>query len=159
MKTFRLFLVLLFVASPAFAQKSEKQKIYEAVDNILTAKSYERMLQFVDVVNGVVINGAGKISRFVDDAVKNRTLYKENAVMSIPPMENVVIVVDKNVAIVNIESQLVQLATLGSTQTQATSFRNSLLFFRLKGEWKVQEWIQIQLSDETKPKPERKEWR
>ncbi len=124
---------------------------------MITAKSYERMLQYVDVVNGTVINGAGKISRFVDDAIKNRTLYKENVAMAIPAFEDVLIVIEKNVAIVNVESRLVQMATIGTNQTESTTIRNYLLLRRLKNEWKVQEWMQIQLPNE--PKSERKEWR
>lgn len=151
-----VLLVFCLCVLPVSAQKKDRDAIREAVEAVLSAKSYQRMLSYTDAVNGTALNGAGKISRFTDDDLKNRRLFKDDVYMALPDAESWLIVVEKTIATVRLESMLV---SNKPEKTSGARFQNYLTLVKRNNVWIVSDWAQIQLQEEPVQRPERKEWR
>jgi hypothetical protein len=158
-----LWLVVLAVmlgVVPLHAQK-EREKVYQVVDFVMTAKSYDFFLQHVDVVNGVCINASGIENRITDDALKQRLLFKNsNLTAAIPNIDDAAIVIEKNIAMVNITSNLMNLGAVSETNgiESIGEYENFFLLRKLEGKWKVQRWMQIKI-ERPQARPPRKEFR
>lgn len=153
-----LLLALSLCVYTASAQKTEREKVYEVAEIILTKKSYEFFLQYVDVVNGVAINASGLESRMTDDAIKQRRIFIDpDLVVAIPSFDDCAIVVEKNMAMVNITSDIIS----ATRKFEITgTFENFLLLRKLEGKWKMVRWMQIQRTVlKPQEKPDRREWR
>lgn len=165
MKKNSIFLAVLvcfgctFFAANTFSQSRDKKLITEAVEAVVAAKSYQRMLSYTDVVNGTALNGAGKESRFTDDDIKNRRLFTQDLAMALAPEDTWLIVMEKNVATVRLHSLLVSSHPTQKVEGQGSRYQNHLTLVKRNNVWIVSEWVQIQLQEEPQKRPERKEWR
>jgi hypothetical protein len=152
-----LLLVSLLCVYTASAQKTEREKVYQVIANVMEAKSYAYFLQYVDVVNGVAINGTGIENRMTDDVIKQRAIYTNTKLfIALQAMEDIALVVEGNMAMANMNTQVMSVD--GSSLEQTGEYENMLLLRKLEGKWKMVRWLQIKI-ERPQQRPPRREWR